>query len=252
MRQKESRHCFVAYHPDLNRASSSFDQRHVLNFGYVWDVPLFKNPGLANRVLGGWQYSGITTFSTGSPFSVLFNTDNAGVGNGLGSAAYADIVGDAKAGVSQAGGLAGFGPLFYNPAAFASPQGLTFGDSGRNRLRNPARINFDMAVFKHITIKESTAIEFRAEAFNVFNHTEWGAIAGDPGSGAGNNSSGTNQVSGFADGDLGSGVFRPQFCAISPYPAIGPEVSILATSVIRELSFFQSRPLLGSGLVLRM
>jgi hypothetical protein len=200
-----------AYHPALNRASSSFDQRHVLNFGYVWDVPVFKHPGLANRVLGGWQYSGITTFSTGSPFSVLFNTDNAGVGNGLGSAAYADIVGDPKAGVGQAGGLEGFGPLFYNPAAFAAPQGLTFGDSGRNRLRNPARINFDMALFKHITIKESTAIEFRAEAFNVFNHTEWGAIAGDAGSGAGNNSSGTNQVSGFAAGDLGSGVFRPNF-----------------------------------------
>src|SRR5579864_3782305 len=197
-----------AYHPALNRASSSFDQRHVLNFGYVWDVPVFKNPGLANRVLGGWQYSGITTFSTGSPFSVLFNTDNAGVGNGLGSAAYADIVGDPKAGVGQAGGLEGFGPLFYNPAAFASPQGLTFGDSGRNRLRNPARINFDMALFKHITIKESTAIEFRAEAFNVFNHTEWGAIAGDAGSGAGNNSSGTNQVSGFAAGDLGSEIGR--------------------------------------------
>lgn len=147
--------------------------------------------------------------STGSPFSVLFNTDNAGVGNGLGSAAYADIIGDPKAGVGQVGGLEGFGQLFYNPASFASPQGLTFGDSGRNRLRNPDRINFDMPLFKHITIKEGTAIEFRAEAFNVFNHTEWGAIAGDAGSGAGNTSSGTNTVSGFAAGDLQSGVFRP-------------------------------------------
>ncbi len=199
----------------VNAASSSynslqvFDQRHVLNFGYVWDLPIFKSPGVAHRVLGGWQYSGVTTFSTGSPFSAVFNTDNAGVGNGLGSAAYADRVGDPKAGVGQAGGLEGFGPLYYNPAAFAEPRGLTFGDSGRNSLRNPARINFDMALFKHITIKESTAIEFRAEAFNVFNHTEWGAIAGDAGSGAGNNSSGTNQVTGFAPGDLSSGVFRP-------------------------------------------
>ncbi len=200
-----------AYNPHANRASSSFDQRHVLNFGYVWDIPVFKNPGLAHRVLGGWQYSGVTTFSTGSPFSVVFNTDNAGVGNGLGSAAYADIVGDPKAGISQAGGLESFGPLYYNPAAFAEPRGLTFGDSGRNRLRNPARINFDMALFKHIPIKESAAIEFRAEAFNVFNHTEWGAIAGDAGSGAGNNSSGTNQVTGFIPGDLSSGVFRPNF-----------------------------------------
>jgi hypothetical protein len=200
-----------AYNPGANRASSSFDQRHVLNFGYVWDLPIFKNPGLANKVLGGWQYSGTTAFSTGSPFSVLFNTDNAGVGNGLGSAAYADIVSDPKSGVGQAGGLEGFGPLFYNPAAFAAPRGLTFGDSGRNRLRNPDRINFDMSLLKHFAITEGTALEFRAEAFNIFNHTEWGAIAGDAGSGAGNNSSGTNTISGDVNGDLSSGVFRPNF-----------------------------------------
>ena len=200
-----------AYNPSSNRASSSYDQRHVLNFGYVWDVPIFKSAGIAHTVLGGWQYSGVTTFSTGSPFSVIFNTDNAGVGNGLGSAAYADKIGDPKAGLSGAGGLEGFGPLYYNPAAYAEPRGLTFGDSGRNSLRNPDRINFDMALFKHIAIKERAAVEFRAEAFNVFNHIEWGAIAGDAGSGAGNNSSGTNQVTGFTPGDLSSGVFRPNF-----------------------------------------
>ena len=86
-------------------------------------------------------------------------------------------------------GAAGVGPLWYNPAAFAVPTGLTFGDSGRNSLRNPRRTNFDMALFKHFPIHESVAAEFRAEAFNVFNHTEWGGIAGDAGSagGAGNN-----------------------------------------------------------------
>ena len=40
-------------------------------------------------------------------------------------------------------------------------------------MRNPSRLNFDMGVFKHFAIKESTAIEFRAEAFNIFNHTEY-------------------------------------------------------------------------------
>jgi hypothetical protein len=200
-----------AYNPGASRASSSFDQRHVLNFGYVWDVPIFKNPGLTNKVLGGWQYAGTTTFNSGSPFSVLFNTDNAGVGNGLGSAAYADIIGDPKAGVGQVAGLEGFGPLYYNPAAFAAPRGLTFGDSGRNRLRNPDLINFDMSLLKHFAITERTAFEFRVEAFNVFNHTEWGAIAGDAGSGAGNNSSGTNTISGDVPGDISSGVFRPNF-----------------------------------------
>jgi hypothetical protein len=180
-----------AYNPAANRASSNFDERHVLNFGYVWDIPLFRKPGLAHSFLGGWQYSGITTFSTGSPFSVIFSSDNAGVGNGVGSSSYADIVGDPRAGVVQVPQI-GYGRVFYNAAAYATPTALTFGDSGRNSLNNPDRINFDMALFKHFTIKENAAIEFRAEAFNVFNHTEWAPIAGQAGGGASVNGSGTD------------------------------------------------------------
>jgi hypothetical protein len=180
-----------AFNPSSNRASSNFDQRHILNFSYVWDLPFFRKPGLSNKVLGGWEFSGITSFQTGTPFSVTYPTDNAGVGNGLGSSSRPDIVGAPSAGVVQVP-LDGFGPVFYNPAAFTDPRGLTFGDSGRNILRNPHQINFDMALFKRIQIRESMGFEFRAEAFNVFNHTEWGAIAGDSGSAAGNVSSGTN------------------------------------------------------------
>jgi hypothetical protein len=179
------------YNPAANRGSSNFDERHVLNLGYVWDIPLFKTPGLARTLLGGWQYSGITTFSTGSPFSVIYDADNAGVGNGIGSASYADIVGNPRAGVVQTP-LPGFGRVFYNAAAYATPTALTFGDSGRNSLRNPDFINFDMALFKHFVIKESKAIEFRAEAFNVFNHTEWNPIAGQAGAGANISGSATN------------------------------------------------------------
>jgi len=184
------------YDPAANRASSNFDERHILNLGYVWDIPLFKRSGLSHSLLGGWQYSGITTFSTGSPFSVLNSTDNAGVGNGIGSASYADIVGNPKAGVVNNGATYsdGFFRQFYNPAAYATPTALTFGDSGRNSLRNPDYINFDMALFKHFAIKESTAIEFRAEAFNVFNHTEWDPLAGQAGAGANISGAGTNTL----------------------------------------------------------
>jgi hypothetical protein len=199
-----------SYHPQLNRASSSFDQRHIFNLGYVWDVPGFKNPGLSHSLLGGWRYSGIVAASTGTPFSVLFTSDNAGVGNGLGSAAYMDIVGDPKAGVRQADFFVPtFGPLLYNPASFAVPRGLTFGDSGRNRLRNTSRVNFDMALLKNFAINERASFEFRAEAFNVFNHTQWVPIAGDAGSGAGNNSSGTNVLTGDPVADVGAGAFKP-------------------------------------------
>jgi hypothetical protein len=182
-----------AYNFASNRASSNFDQRHILSASWVWDVPFFRGKGLAHALIGGWQYTGIMQISSGSPFSVTNPTDNAGVAAGVGAGSRADIVGDPNAGFSRTA-AGGFGPLWYNPAAFATPVGLTFGDSGRNRLRNPRRTNFDMALYKHFPIKESLSFEFRAEAFNVFNHTEWGAIAGDGGSpgGAGDNSLGAS------------------------------------------------------------
>jgi hypothetical protein len=63
--------------------------------------------------------------------------------------------------------------LLLNPGAFAAPTGLTFGDAGRNILNNPNRTNFDMALLKHFNLSENSLLEFRAEAFNVFNHTQF-------------------------------------------------------------------------------
>src|SRR5581483_4179394 len=168
-----------SYDLRANRASSNFDQRHILNISYVYDVPFFRRPGLAHAVLGAWQLSGITTFQTGTPFGVTFPNDNAGVGNGVGTGAYADVVGNPNLidGPTMLPGQKA--PLIYNPNAFAEPTGLTFGTSGRNFLRNPHRTNFDMALFKRIPIKERLNFEFRAEAFNVFNHTQWSTIDND-------------------------------------------------------------------------
>jgi Carboxypeptidase regulatory-like domain len=179
-----------SYNPSANRGSSNYDQRHLLNFAWVWDLPFFKNPGVANKILGGWQYSGIMAFSTGSPFGVYYPTDNAGVANGIADASsYADIVGNPRAGVvNNASTFAvNEGPLFYNGAAYAAPEALTFGDSGRNSLSNPDYINFNMGLFKQINVTERCAFQFRGEAFNIFNHTEWSPIAGNEGSGANNN-----------------------------------------------------------------
>ena len=181
-----------SYNPAANRASSNFDQRHILTLAYVWDLPLLKGQRLANKVLGGWQYSGIMNVQTGTPFSAIVSNDNAGVANGLGSSSRPDLVGDPKSGIVQVPLGDAFGPAFYNPAAFAPPRGLTFGDAGRNILRNPRRANFDMALFKHFSLTERVGFEFRAEAFNVFNHTQWGNIANDgTAGGAGNNTLGS-------------------------------------------------------------
>jgi hypothetical protein len=180
------------------RASSNFDQRHQFNLGYVYDLPFFRNPGLSHKILGGWQWSGLVTIQSGTPFSpgnAVFG-DNAGVANGVSvgsSQSYPDVVGDPRSGVTNfafPGG--GFGPLLYNPSAFAAPRGLTFGNMPRNFLTNPKRTNFDMAVFKHFAITESVGIEFRAEAFNVFNHLEYAWLGGDTGSAAHNSPFGSS------------------------------------------------------------
>ncbi len=94
--------------------------------------------------------------------------------------------------------LPGLDHIIANPNAFVAPRGLTLGDSGRNFLRNPGHWNIDMALFKHFAIKENVAFEFRAEAFNIFNHTEWGPLGGDQGGAAGSGgfSSGTSSFGG--------------------------------------------------------
>ncbi|HEX8817500.1 MAG TPA: carboxypeptidase regulatory-like domain-containing protein [Terriglobales bacterium] len=178
-----------SYDPASARASSSFDVRHMVNAGYIYDLPFFKNPGALRTALGGWQYSGIFTFVTGTPFSVINAAnypDNAGIGfnSNISAGSYADLIGNPRSGIvnSPATTVQGYANLLYNPSAYSAPEGLTFGDSGRNSLRNPDHWNFDMAVFKHFPIKESMAFEFRAEAYNIFNHTEWAPINGDAGS----------------------------------------------------------------------
>jgi hypothetical protein len=195
-----------AYDFPAFRASSNFDQRHTFTTSAIYDLPFFKNPGLTNKLLGGWELSGIGAWQTGTPFSAYNGAgfpDNGGLGNGVASSAgagqsYADVISNPYQNIPQVNpaanvGASGFGSFIANPNAFEAPVGLTLGDTGRNFLRNPGHWNIDMALFKHIPIRESMAFEFRAEAFNIFNHVEYGPLAGDQGGAAGSGgfSSGT-------------------------------------------------------------
>ena len=182
-----------AYDFPAFRASSNFDERHLFKVSSIYDLPFFKGSGLRNRLLGGWQLSGIAGWETGTPFSVYntaANGDNAGLGNDVASNAgagqsYADVVSNPHENTPQFDPASGFGPFIADPNAFAAPRGLTLGGSGRGFLRNPGHWNIDMAVFKHFIVRENIAFEFRAEAFNIFNHTEWGPLGGDQGGAAG-------------------------------------------------------------------
>ena len=199
-----------------NRASSSFDERHLLNVSYVYRMPLKDFPrrlsgwanerpkdttapnanccsALSNLLLDGWELSGVTLLASGTPFTVINSagntgisvTDNAGVSSGLGIAAsYPDI---ARGLPSPGNNPRSFGPLIGNPSQFVAPRGLTFGDAGRNFLNNPLRTNFDMSLLKHFKIRERGDLEFRAEAFNVFNHTQFRIYDPDNPGSSGNN-----------------------------------------------------------------
>jgi hypothetical protein len=172
-----------SYNLSSYRASSDFDQRHIFTVSYIYDLPIFQHAtGLKRSMLGGWQLSGITTAQSGEPFTVENGGtyDNAGVGNNVsGEGSYADLVGDPHGPhvqFNQANSVVPYGPLLFNPGAYAQPTGLTFGDSGRNSLIGPGRLNFDMGLFKRFKVRESMAFEFRAEAFNVFNHPQWTGV----------------------------------------------------------------------------
>ena len=126
-------------------------------------------------------------------------TDNAGVSSGLGIAeSYPDVVhGLAK---PPNNNIQSFGPLLGNASEFVAPRGLTFGDAGRNFLNNPNRLNFDMSLLKHFKITEGSDLQFRAEIFNIFNHTEFRVYDPDnPGS------SGNNIVSCYAGPQYSAG-----------------------------------------------
>jgi hypothetical protein len=214
-----------------NRASSSFDERHLLNISYVYQLPLthFRQflswadgedksdksnccSALVNELLGGWEISGVTLVASGTPFTVINSagntgislTDNAGVSSGLGIAAsYPDI---AKGLGSPGSNTQSFGPLIGNPSQFVAPRGLTFGTAGRNYLNNPGRTNFDLSVLKHFKIRESGDLEFRAEAFNVFNHTQFRIYDPDNPGSSGNNIISCYAGPQYSAGFKGSGV----------------------------------------------
>ncbi len=227
-----------------NKASSNFDQRHLLNISYLYKLDSVVNrlrywfsdagydsssPGTAlpddsgfgRALFNGWEISGITTFQSGTPFSVVNGAssngvsvlDNAGVANGTGAGSYPDVIGNAHNRAPYGSvNPESIGPALFNSAAFAAPTGLTFGDAGRNFLNNPHRLNFDVALLKHFKITEGSNLEFRAEGFNVFNHTQFIVYDPDRGNQANNTVNcygGENYSAGDAGCLAGSAFLHP-------------------------------------------
>ncbi|MBL8293602.1 MAG: TonB-dependent receptor [Bryobacterales bacterium] len=151
----------------MERALSSFDRTHILALSYVYELPFFRDASsaLARRVLGGWQISGINRFESGLPLTVSIPGDRAGVGGG---GQRPDLIGA----VTMDRTLA----RWFNTGAFANPALGTFGSAGRSLVRAPGINNWDVSFIKATQLKERMALQFRAEFFNLFNHTQWAGV----------------------------------------------------------------------------
>lgn len=175
--------------PNLDRGNSIYDIRHTLSFNYVWELPVFRNRGgVLEAVLGGWQFNGTMAYHTGAhwqPFchgprsSCDYNKDyeandrpNSTIGS-FGGATH-DMWANGW-GVDNQGSALPNTPWCYNDAgcAFQKPTPGNSGNLGRNTFSGPGYMSWNPSLFKNFKITEATRLEFRAESFNILNHTNF-------------------------------------------------------------------------------
>ncbi len=179
---------------DANRdyARASFDA--VNNFGINYSYPLpFQGEGAMGALFGGWEIAGLTTISSGSPYTIRVGSDTDGNQDG-GRADRPDLLpgfSNNPTEGSSAGCISGSttiegGPVgrsvdswnktsrWYDPCAFGVGQLGLYGNLGRNTLLGPGRVNFDFSLHKTFQTSESTNVQFRAEFFNIFNRNNLG------------------------------------------------------------------------------
>lgn len=170
----------------LDRAVSDFDRTHRMTLLYIWDVPGPSNR-FARHVLAGWSIAGITTFQSGTPFTIINGSDRnkdgwdqmdrPDIGN-----PYAPR--NSRAVLWPTIGPQACGTGYRDPDAntcvkpsevywvegTGSPNASTV---GRNTLRTGGTSNFDVSLFKTFQMGEHRRLEFRWEAQNAFNHPQF-------------------------------------------------------------------------------
>ena len=150
-----------------SRGPSDFDVRN----NFVANV-FYGLPG-RGRLLGGWQVSAVANVHSGLPFTPVLDFDNADVQSLL-TAERPDVVGNPYTGVCPNGARVGTVSCWFNPSAFAVPSAGQFGNAGRNILRGPRFAQFDPALHKDFAITERRRITVGVEAYNLFNHPNFG------------------------------------------------------------------------------
>jgi hypothetical protein len=158
------------------------DRTQSLVFNYIYNLPgapkkSFLDNAASRLILNGWQLSGLTSVSSGAPVNVSYSV--SGVGATL---LNREITGSEdvapRVELTCNPNVHGSINAFINTSCFApAPKGSIGLDSGYDRLRGPGLQNWDMSLFKNVSIKEGRArIQLRLEAYNAFNHAEWGSF----------------------------------------------------------------------------
>lgn len=166
---------------------SLFDRRNVAFVNFVYDLPIFRGNGsrLMKSTIGGWQMSGIIVAESGAPLNV--NLSGSSVTSVVpNSTNRPNLTGS----ISYPKQIVAQGIQWFDPSVFSAPAPGTWGNLGHDALRGPGRDNWNLALFKTFQFTERFHMEFRAESFNTWNHTQWKADVNN--GGYGNSLGGSN------------------------------------------------------------
>ncbi|MBZ5701397.1 MAG: TonB-dependent receptor [Acidobacteriia bacterium] len=202
----------------MNRGNSNFDVRNHFTWNFLYTFPNRK--GSWSRLTDGWGVNGIVTLQSGQPFHLNYNfqDDFDGSGGGFGRP---DVVGTITYNRNDPRNfldLTAFAiPCSYpggvgdGTASTCTPGTRHFGNLGRNSLRGPDFRQFDFSIFKDTQITERVKVQFRAEAYNLFNHPNFANpylptfIADAAPNGIGTNGRSLGSLGLAATGDVGIG-----------------------------------------------
>ncbi len=151
---------------DWGRATT--DVRHLASINGSYDLPFGKGVnGWKQKLTGGWSLSGIASVQSGFPFTpqLGFNPTNNG---------------DSRNPIRPSWNPSFRGPVilggpnqYFNPNAFVVPDAGTYGNVGRDTLTGPGLAQLDVSIAKNTALTERTKLQFRAEFFNILNHTNF-------------------------------------------------------------------------------
>jgi len=161
------------------RGRSLFDSRHRLVLSYQWSLPFWRQPhAWYQQILGNWQVNGIATLMSGTPFTVFDSTDFSVQGSAPEISGFFSNRPNLVAGQNPNSGPRtpndwlnknAFQQVIHDPNSPVQQ----FGTAGRNIAQGPGYANWDFSAFKNIRMAESKEFQFRAEFFNILNHTNF-------------------------------------------------------------------------------